>query len=267
MPSRPRIQMYALPIGLLVVLAIGAALWLRTGVQSGEQTIFAPSREGMVVRLWELEVDPAQFDTFRTIGAENLEASTRLEPGVLMMHAVQFADDPTQVRVLEVYASQSDYESHIRTPHFLRYKAASAKMVRSQRHVLVNPILLCAKGGTISTAVAQDLMVRIAVVGVDPAQFDAYKAFLTEEQEASVRLEPGVLMLHSVQYAEDPTQVRLLEVYASREAYESHIKTPHFLKYKNGTEKMVRSLELPLANPIMLAAQSRGQGGASLTCM
>src|SRR5215203_6817362 len=34
------------------------------------------------------------------------------------------------------------------------------------------------------------LMVRIAELEIDPAQLDAYKAILAEEQEASVRLEP-----------------------------------------------------------------------------
>ena len=65
---------------------------------------------------------------------------------------------------------------------------------------------------------SEEMMVRIAVLEIDPAQLDAYKAILREEQEASVRLEPGVLMLHSVQLAEDQTQIRLLEVYASRSA-------------------------------------------------
>src|SRR3954470_7112958 len=86
------------------------------------------------------------------------------------------------------------------------------------------------------------LMVRIAEIDVDPAQLDAYKAILAEEQEASVRLEPGVLMLHSMAIADQPTQIRLLEVYASRAAYEAHLKAPHFVKYKTSTEKMVKSL-------------------------
>ncbi|WP_447751092.1 putative quinol monooxygenase [Sphingopyxis fribergensis] len=111
-----------------------------------------PKAEGIMVRLWELEVDPAQFEAFRAIGAENLEASTRLEPGVLMMHAVQLADDPTQVRVLEVYSGQSAYKSHIRTRHFLRYKTVSERMVRSQRLVPTNPILLCAKSEAVEPA-------------------------------------------------------------------------------------------------------------------
>ncbi len=111
------------------------------------------------------------------------------------------------------------------------------------------------------------MMVRIAEVSVDPAQLDAYKTILATEQEASVRSEPGVLMLHSVQIAEDPTQIRLLEVYASRAAYEAHIRAPHFLTYKTATEKMVRALRLVDTHPILLCAKSRGTKGGPVTCM
>ena len=99
-------------------------------------------------------------------------------------------------------------------------------------------------------------MVRIAELEIDPAQIDAYAAILAEEQEASVRLEPGVLMLHSVALADRPTHVRLLEVYASRAAYEAHRRAPHFVKYKTSTEKMVRSLKLIETTPIALCAKS-----------
>jgi quinol monooxygenase YgiN len=107
-------------------------------------------------------------------------------------------------------------------------------------------------------------MVRIAELEIDPRQLGAYKAILAEEQEASVRLEPGVLMLHSVSITEAPTQIRLLEVYASRAAYEAHLKAPHFIKYKTATEKMVTSLKLVPVSPILLCAKSNGAKGQGL---
>ena len=91
-------------------------------------------------------------------------------------------------------------------------------------------------------ATEHDPIVRMAELDIDPAQLDAYKAFLTEEIEASVRLEPGVLSLSAVSVKGDPTRIRILEVYADQAAYEAHLKAPHFLKYKNGTTAMVRSL-------------------------
>jgi quinol monooxygenase YgiN len=38
--------------------------------------------------------------------------------------------------------------------------------------------------------------------------------------------------------------VRILEIYANTEAYQSHLKTVHFQKYKTTTLKMVKSLRL-----------------------
>jgi 4-carboxymuconolactone decarboxylase len=79
---------------------------------------------------------------------------------------------------------------------------------------------------------------------IDPSQLEAYKAALKEEVSASVRLEPGVLTLYAVSEKDRPTHFTILEIYADRAAYERHIKSPHFLKYKTGTERMVQSLEL-----------------------
>jgi len=110
-------------------------------------------------------------------------------------------------------------------------------------------------------------MVRIAEIEVDPAQLDAYKTLLAEEQEASVRLEPGVLMLHSVAIVGQPSQIRLLEVYSDRTAYETHIRSPHFVKYKSATERMVKSLRLIDTAPILLCAKAQGgEANPSFAC-
>ena len=64
------------------------------------------------------------------------------------------------------------------------------------------------------------------------------------ESRVSVQLEPGVISIYPMFQKDSPTQVRILEIYASRKAYEAHQKTPHFQTYKNTTLKMVKSLKL-----------------------
>ena len=98
-------------------------------------------------------------------------------------------------------------------------------------------------------------VVRIAELEIVPSQLEAYKALLAEEITASIEREPGVLMLHAVSHKAEPHQVRLLEVYASQAAYEAHIQTPHFLKYKSATAAMVAALRLIDVDPILLAAK------------
>lgn len=101
-------------------------------------------------------------------------------------------------------------------------------------------------------AIAQnrETYVRIAKIIVDSTQLDAYKAELKTGMETSVRLEPGVLTMYAVYDNQFPTHITILETYASKEAYQLHIETPHFKKYKSGTLAMVKALELVDVTPI-----------------
>ena len=94
-------------------------------------------------------------------------------------------------------------------------------------------------------------MVRLAKLVIDSAQLESYNALLKEEIEASVRLEPGVLTLYAVAEKNDPTHITILEIYADTVAYKLHLQTPHFIKYKNGTKDMVKSLELVETVPLV----------------
>lgn len=98
---------------------------------------------------------------------------------------------------------------------------------------------------------AEDNLVRLSKITVDPARLEAYNAFLKEEIEASMRLEPGVLTLYATAEKDTPNKVTILEIYADRAAYESHLKTPHFKKYKQGTLAMVKELELVDVKPLI----------------
>jgi len=87
-------------------------------------------------------------------------------------------------------------------------------------------------------------MVRLAEIKIDSSYVEKYLAILKEESEASVRLEPGVICIYPMFKKENPTEIRLLEIYANKEAYESHLQTAHFKHYKETTLKMVKSLKL-----------------------
>src|SRR5687767_6083615 len=99
--------------------------------------------------------------------------------------------------------------------------------------------ILLLGGCRTEAAEEQDPMVRLSELVIVPSELKAYKSALKEEVTASVRLERGVLTLYAVFEKERPTHVTILEIYADRTAYEQHIKSPHFLKYKKGTEHMV----------------------------
>jgi len=100
-------------------------------------------------------------------------------------------------------------------------------------------------------------IVRLAELEIDPDQLQAYEAALKEEIETSIRVEPGVLTLYAVSVKDHPNQIRLFERYSSMDAYQAHLRTPHFKKYKAGTQNMVKSLTLVETEPILLGSKSQ----------
>ena len=104
---------------------------------------------------------------------------------------------------------------------------------------------ICAK-----EEMAADGIVRLSKIEVYPQFVDEYIKYATEVGEISLRTEPGVLTMYAVAEKENPCQITILETYASREAYDKHIASAHFQKYKQGTLHMVKSLELIDQTPL-----------------
>lgn len=98
---------------------------------------------------------------------------------------------------------------------------------------------MCAK-----EPMAADGIVRLSKIEVYPQHLNEYMKYATEVGEISLRTEPGVLTMYAVGEKDNPYKITILETYASREAYEKHIASPHFQKYKQGTLHMVKRLEL-----------------------
>ena len=79
--------------------------------------------------------------------------------------------------------------------------------------------------------------------------------YATEVGEISLRTEPGVLTMYAVGEKENPCKITILETYASRTAYEKHIASEHFQKYKQGTLHVVKSLVLSDQTPLNPASR------------
>src|SRR5438105_4656310 len=98
-------------------LFLGAALSISCLLFVGRKAPAAPL-EDRIVRLAELEIDPAQLDVYKAALKEEIESSIRVEPGVLTLYAVSVKDHPNQIRLFEMYRDQSSYRAHLETPHF-----------------------------------------------------------------------------------------------------------------------------------------------------
>lgn len=116
------------------------------------------------------------------------------------------------------------------------------------KHQIIALILLMSACGqkeqNINEFNADNMIIRISEIEIHSEHLSEYLTILKEESEASVRLEPGVISIYPVYQKENPTEIRILEIYKDKEAYESHLQTSHFMHYKTTTLKMVKSLKL-----------------------
>lgn len=116
--------------------------------------------------------------------------------------------------------------------------------------ILLILITLIFMGGT--PVLAQDsikdnnngMIVRISEVEVYPEYLNEYLEYAKEVAKESVKNEKDVISIYPMAIIEDNTQIRILEIYKNQEAYKSHITSPHFKKYKEGTLHMVKNLDL-----------------------
>ena len=111
-------------------------------------------------------------------------------------------------------------------------------------------VLTAAVSGTAAAAEVRPLYVQEAEIEIDPTQLESYKAAVAEHIETATRVEPGIIALYAVSENDNPTRVRVFEIYRDQDAYRSHLETAHFKTYKATVEKMVRSLKLIRTTPI-----------------
>jgi len=103
---------------------------INTGQQTGMCRKMSMQPDG-IVRLSKIEVYPEYLDEYMKFATEVGETSLRTEPGVLTMYAMSEKDTPCRITILETYASQEAYKSHIASLHFQKYKQGTLHMVKS----------------------------------------------------------------------------------------------------------------------------------------
>jgi len=94
-----------------------------------------------VMQLAKLEIDSSQLESYNRFLKEGIETAIRLEPGVVMLYAVAEKAHPTRITILEIYTDSSAYRMHLHSPHFLKYKSATAAMVKHLELVPVTPLV------------------------------------------------------------------------------------------------------------------------------
>ena len=112
---------------------------------SMSSSVIAQESRGPVVRIAELEIDPAQLENYKAVVQEEMEASIRVELGVLALYAVAEKGKPTMLRFFEMYADEAAYNAHRESSHFRKYVETTKDMIISRKLIENDPVQLSAK--------------------------------------------------------------------------------------------------------------------------
>lgn len=206
------------------------------------------------IRLAVIKVDSLQVERYNKFLKEEVEASIRLEPGVITLYAVAEKEKPQHITLVETYADSARYKSHIATPHFQKYKTGTIEMVQELQLIETKPIFYV-KRNELEKANTNKLFIRLIKMEVDSSQLKNFNKLATDVMLPHVKKEKGVLVMYALAEKLHPTRVTVLEIYCDEGSYRQHIKTPHFIKYKEDSQLMIKSLRLIDVIPILLGAK------------
>ncbi|MDO4214413.1 MAG: antibiotic biosynthesis monooxygenase [Bacteroidales bacterium] len=172
-----------------------------------------------------------------------LADSIRAIPGCLRYDYFIPQDDPTSVLLIDSWEDQNALNSYY-SSHVMKDAEALRAKYKLERNAQMFSPVRPPMNHQQSIKPDSTMIVRISEIEVYPEFLKEYLEFAHNVGVASVREEPGVICIYPMQQLRNDCQIRILEIYASQEAYQQHIKTDHFLTYKQGTLHMVKSLDL-----------------------
>lgn len=217
-------------------------------------TPIMPPDKKELVRLAVIEVDTLQLEAYNEILREEIEASIRLEPGVITLYGVAEKDSPQHVTLFETYADSSQYRSHLVTPHFQKYKQGTLQMVKHLDLIQMQPILYHRKPD-LANARPEDLYIRLIKLELHTNAIEDFNKLGNTVMLPGIINESGIIVMYAVAEKNNPTSVSILEVYENLAAYNKHILTTHYLKYKEGAKGLVKSMKFIDVDAILLGSK------------
>ncbi len=80
------------------------------------------------------------------------------------------------------------------------------------------------------------MYVLVVTIDIKPGFKDPFVAAMLDDARGSVRDEPGCVRFDVVQDEKESNRIYLYEVYKDRAAFDYHLTTPHFLRWKEAVQ-------------------------------
>ncbi|MBI4553932.1 MAG: antibiotic biosynthesis monooxygenase [Candidatus Latescibacteria bacterium] len=83
------------------------------------------------------------------------------------------------------------------------------------------------------------MYIIMASIQIKQGYKEPFIAAMLDDARGSVRHEPGCLRFDVIQDGADPQRIWLYEVYTDEAAFQAHLQTPHFIKWRDTVKDWV----------------------------
>lgn len=207
-----------------------------------------------IFNLFELGIQPGKIEQTDNIGRQNINTSIDNEPGTLAMYSVKLTENPNMLYMLEIYADEAAYQTHLQSPQYQAFVQASPTILTEhKKRIVLEPQFL----GDKKIEQTPETRNNLVIVEVKPESNQAFRELVLPEMAQSLNVEDGVLAMYAATEKDQPNRWYFYEIYANDTAYQHHRQTPHFEDYLKQSANMLQDKQFIAITPNLL----RNKGG------
>ena len=214
----------------------------------------ASAHAAPVFNIFELGIKDGQSAAYNHIGDENIRTSLANEPGTLAMYSVKQKANPQMAYMIEIYADDAAYQTHIQSPQYQKFREASPQILTNHKHKYnIEPQYL----GDKKVEQSKNTRTHFVSVTVKPEANEPFAKIVKAEMSESIAKENGVRVIYAATDKAQPNKWYFFEIYDDDAAYQSHRDSPHFQKYLKETAGLLQDKTFTEITPTLL----QNQGG------
>lgn len=202
-----------------------------------------------IFNIFELGIQSGKNTEYNAVGEQNINTSIQNENGTLAMYSLKQKDDSNMAYMVEIYADEEAYKTHINSSQYHAFLSASPQILTNhKKRIVLDPQFLSDK----KVEQTKTTRTNLVIVEVKERNNQQFANIVINEMMQALKTEDGVLAMYAATQKDKPNKWFFFEIYASDMDYENHHQTQVFKEYIKQTVKMVTNKQMIQITPAYL---------------
>lgn len=211
--------------------------------------------ETPIFKIRKLTIAEKDRDEYIREAEKNMHDSIPAEEGTLLIgsgHDDAKGEDNYEI---ELFRNKGAEDLHIATSHVDDFAETVNRVATKQETIDLNPQVITTKAQEALNSYADNFVMRLIKIVVKGDSSEKFSHEVKKEMTTSMASEPGMEIMMSGTNKDNGYEWYFVEVYANDQAYDAHIKTPHYKEFIENTDGMIESKDVKTLVRDTLASQ------------